>query len=53
MKTKNAGEAISGHFEMQLKSQIYLNKYYAHGQMFQRRKSPFILNVFEHKVILS
>ena len=40
LKTKNAGDAISGHFEMRLKSQIYLN--YAYLQMFQRRKSPFI-----------
>ena len=48
LKTKNAGEAISGHFAMRLKSQIYLN--YAYLQIFQRRKSPFIpcfLNVFE------
>ena len=30
MKTKNAGEAISGHFAKRLKSQIYLN------QLFQR-----------------
>ena len=48
MKTKNAGEAISGHFAMRLKSQIYLN--YVYLQIFQRRKSPFIpccLNVFE------
>ena len=40
LKTKNAGDAISGHFAMRLKSQIYLN--YAYLQMFQRRKSPFI-----------
>ena len=40
LKTKNAGKAISGHFAMRLKSQIYLN--YAYLQMFQRRKSPFI-----------
>ena len=40
LKTKNTGEAISGHFAMRLKSQIYLN--YAYLQMFQRRKSPFI-----------
>ena len=48
LKTKNAGEAISGHFAMRLKSQIYLN--YAYLQIFQRRKSSFIpsfLNVFE------
>ena len=35
LKTKKAGEAISGHFAMRLKSQIYLN--YAYLQMFQRR----------------
>ena len=35
LKTKNAGEAISGHFAMRLKSQIYLN--YAYLQMFHRR----------------
>ena len=56
MKTKNAGEAISGHFAKCLKSQIYLN--YGYLQLFQRRKSPFIcflLTVFEHKtgVIMS
>ena len=48
LKTKNAGEAISGHFAMRLRSQIYLN--YAYLQIFQRRKSPFIqcfLTVFE------
>ena len=48
LKTKNAGEAISGHFAMLSKSQIYLNCAYL--QIFQRRKSPFIpcfLNVFE------
>ena len=48
LKTKNAGEAISGHFAMRLKSQIYLN--YPYLQIFQRRKSSFIpcfLNVFE------
>ena len=48
LKTKNAGEGISGHFAMRLQSQIYLN--YAYLQIFQRRKSPFIpccLNVFE------
>ena len=48
LKTKNAGDAISGHFAMQLQSRIYLN--YAYLQIFQRRKSPFIpccLNVFE------
>ena len=48
LKTKNAGEAISGHFAMRLQSQIYLN--YAYLQIFQRTKSPFItccLNVFE------
>ena len=48
LKTKNAGEAISGHFAMRLKSQIYLS--YAYLQIFQSRKSPFIpccLNVFE------
>ena len=53
LKTKNAGEAISGHFAKRLKSQIYLN--YAYLQLFQRRRSPFIyffflLNVFEHKI---
>ena len=40
LKTKNAGDVISGHFAMRLKSQIYLN--YAYLQMFQRRTSPFI-----------
>ena len=40
LKTKNVGEAISGHFAKCLKSQIYLN--YAYLQLFQRRKSPFI-----------
>ena len=35
LKTKKVGEAISGHFAMRLKSQIYL-----YLQMFQ--KSPFI-----------
>ena len=48
LKTKNAGEAISGYFAMRLKFQIYLN--YAYLQIFHRRKSPFIpcfLNVLE------
>ena len=40
LKTKTAGEAMSGHFAMRLKSRINLN--YAYLQMFQRRKSPFI-----------
>ena len=51
LKTKSAGEAISGHFSKRWKSQIYLN--YAYLQLFQRRKSPFnffLLNVFEHKI---
>ena len=48
LKTKNAGEAISGNFAMLSKSQIYLNCAYL--QIFQRRKFPFIpcfLNVFD------
>ena len=40
LKTNYAGEAISSHFAMRLKSHMYLN--YAYLQMFQRRKSPFI-----------
>ena len=52
LKTKSAGEAISGYFSKRWQSQIYLN--YAYLQLFQRRKSPFIifflLNVFEHKI---
>ena len=45
-----AGEAIWSQFAMQLKFQINLNLAYL--QIFQRRKSRFILclNVFEHKI---
>ena len=40
LKTKNAGEAISGHSALRLKSQIYLH--YSYLQIYQRRKIPFI-----------
>ena len=40
LKTKNAGEAISGHFAKRLKSKNYLN--YACLQLFQTRKFLFI-----------
>ena len=42
MKTKNAGEAISGHFAKCLKSQIYLN--YAYLQLFQEKVSDLIMS---------
>ena len=41
LKTKNAGEVISGHFGMRFKSQIYLN--YVYLQMFQRKMSRLCL----------
>ena len=50
LKTKNAGEAISGHFAKCLKSQIYLN--YAYLQLFQRRKSPFTFFRYAEKYIM-
>ena len=52
LKTKNAGEAISGHFAKRLKSQIYLTYHMPICSWF-RGESPhyfFLLNVFKHRI---